>query len=169
MNFTYSFLIISSIDLDYRRNQVALRHGDPIEAGAARSACESSCGHENSRRSFGYLDQVTVTQFDQAPPYMSTVMVKRLLKRQKLESRQLDKLAEIYNFLDENGDGCLTPNELSNSIRKYIHKNVEDDDDETKTMDIVDEIGKIERTGVCYGREGAMHFDGLSRTSNTVF
>ena len=81
---------------------------------------------------------------------MSTVMVKRLLKRQKLESRQLDKLAEIYNFLDENGDGCLTPNELSNSIRKYIHKNVEDDDDETKTMDIVDEIGKIERTGVCY-------------------
>lgn len=100
---------------------------------------------------------------------MSTVMVKRLLKRQKLESRQLDKLAEIYNFLDENGDGCLTPNELSNSIRKYIHKNVEDDDDETKTMDIVDEIGKIERTGVCYGREGAMHFDGLSRTSNTVF
>ena len=73
---------------------------------------------------------------------MSTVMVKRVLKRQKLESRQLDKLAEIYNFLDENGDGFLTPNELSNSIRKYIHKNVEDDDDETKTMDVVDEIGK---------------------------
>ena len=74
---------------------------------------------------------------------MSTVMVKRLLKRQKLESRQLDKLAEIYNFLDENGDGCLTPNELSNSIRKYIHKNVDDDDDETKTMDVVDEIGRM--------------------------
>ena len=74
---------------------------------------------------------------------MTSVMVKRVLKRQKLESRQLDKLAEIYNFLDENGDGCLTPNELSNSIRKYIHKNVEDDDDETKTMDVVDEIGKI--------------------------
>ena len=73
---------------------------------------------------------------------MTSVMVKRVLKRQKLESRQLDKLAEIYNFLDENGDGCLTPNELSNSIRKYIHKNVEDDDDETKTMDVVDEIGK---------------------------
>ena len=75
-------------------------------------------------------------------PYMSTVMVKRVLKRQTLESRQLDKLAEVYNFLDENGDGFLTPNELSNSIRKYIHKNVEDDDDETKTMDVVDEIGK---------------------------
>ena len=88
---------------------------------------------------------------------MSTVMVKRVLKRQKLESRQLDKLAEIYNFLDENGDGFLTPNELSNSIRKYIHKNVEDDDDETKTMDVVDEIGKIE----CYkgmNLPGMMHF-----------
>ena len=73
---------------------------------------------------------------------MTTVMVKRVLKRQKLESRQLDKLAEIYNFLDENGDGYLTPNELSNSIRKYIHKNVDDDDDESKTMNVVDEIGK---------------------------